>query len=327
MSSRRNAASKKPKSHATDPVLRPEWLVKAAPIVANVGPTDAPRLIHEDTQHGAWLYQGDCLALMEAAVDLHPNGVFDTIFADPPYFLSNGGMTCKNGRMVKVDKGDWDKSRGAELNHEFNYAWLEWCQKALKPDGTIWVSGTHHVIFSVGYAMQQLGFKILNDITWEKPNPPPNLSCRYFTHATETVLWAAKSAKSKHTFNYAAMKAVTGKQMKSVWRFPAPGKDEKQHGKHPTQKPLTLVERCILSSTKEGALVYDPFMGSGTTGVAALRTGRRFVGTEMERDHATLAVKRVGAAMHGATGNNAHATLSLKPSSSHTPHHHQHGWA
>ncbi|QIF06189.1 site-specific DNA-methyltransferase [Roseimicrobium sp. ORNL1] len=259
---------------------------------------------------------------MEAAVDLHPNGVFDTIFADPPYFLSNGGMTCKNGRMVKVDKGDWDKSRGAELNHEFNLAWLEWCQKALKPDGTIWVSGTHHVIFSVGYAMQQLGFKILNDITWEKPNPPPNLSCRYFTHATETVLWAAKSAKSKHTFNYAAMKAVTGKQMKSVWRFPAPGKDEKQHGRHPTQKPLTLVERCILSSTKEGALVYDPFMGSGTTGVAALRTGRRFVGTEMERDHATLAVKRV-----------SHA-LSASASSSPTPHHshphpslNQHGWA
>lgn len=265
-----------------------------AGIVPAVGPTDAPRLIHHHP-HGAWLYQGDCLALLEAATDLHPEGVFDMIFADPPYFLSNGGMTCKSGRMVKVDKGDWDKSRGAELNHEFNHAWLERCQRALKPDGTLWVSGTQHVIFSVGYAMQQLGFKILNDITWEKPNPPPNLSCRYFTHATETVLWAAKSAKSKHIFNYAEMKKVTGKQMKSVWNLPAPGKNEKLEGKHPTQKPLALLQRCIEASTKSGALICDPFMGSGTTAVAALRTGRRFVGTEMEPDHAALAVKRVKA--------------------------------
>ena len=140
------------------------------------------------------------------------------IFADPPYFLSNGGITCHAGRMVKVDKGEWDRVRGAELNHEFNTEWLKRCQRVLKPNGTIWVTGTHHVIFSVGYAMQQLGMKILNDIAWEKPNPPPNLSCRYFTHSTETVLWAAKNEKSKHVFNYKAMKAVTGKQMKTVWR-------------------------------------------------------------------------------------------------------------
>src|SRR5208283_528855 len=112
----------------------------------------------------------------------------------------------------------WDISRGPELNHEFNLEWLRRCQRVLKPNGTLWVSGTHHVIFSIGYALQQLGCKILNDIAWEKPNPPPNLSCRYFTHSTETLLWAAKNHKSKHTFNYQEMRKVTGKQMKTVWR-------------------------------------------------------------------------------------------------------------
>src|SRR5207248_4764124 len=128
------------------------------------------------------------------------------------------GSPVMRAKMVKVDKGDWDKSRGPELNHEFNLEWLKRCQRVLKPNGTIWVSGTHHVIFSIGYALQQLGYKILNDIAWEKPNPPPNLSCRYFTHSTETILWAAKNEKSKHTFNYQEMRKVTGKQMKTVWR-------------------------------------------------------------------------------------------------------------
>ncbi|MEW6304537.1 MAG: site-specific DNA-methyltransferase [Verrucomicrobiota bacterium] len=244
-----------------------------------------------------WLYQGNCLELLDAVAAKYPEGRFDCIFADPPYFLSNGGITCHAGRMVKVDKGDWDKSRGAELNHEFNLEWLRRCQRVLKPNGTLWVSGTLHVIFSIGYALQQLGFKILNDITWEKPNPPPNLSCRYFTHSTETLIWAAKNEKSKHTFNYAEMRKVTGKQMKTVWRkeefatrinaneresetgesgpeirdnsrpsastepsciwtMPAPGNAEKAFGKHPTQKPVALVERCILAATNEGDLVH-----------------------------------------------------------------------
>jgi len=123
--------------------------------------------IYRDDAHGIWLYQGNCLAIMDAIAAKHPDGCFDMIFADPPYFLSNGGITCHAGRMVKVDKGDWDKSRGPELNHEFNTEWLKRCQRVLKPNGTIWVTGTHHVIFSVGYAMQQLGMKILNDIAWE----------------------------------------------------------------------------------------------------------------------------------------------------------------
>ena len=247
---------------------------------------------YRDDAHGIYLYQGDCLAVLDAIAAKHPAGCFDMIFADPPYFLSNGGITCKAGKMVSVHKGDWDKSRGAEENHNFNRAWLERCQRVLKPNGTIWVTGTHHVIFSVGYAMQQLGMKILNDIAWEKPNPPPNLSCRYFTHSTETVLWAAKSDQSKHLFNYKEMKQVTGKQMKTVWTMSAPGKAEKLFGKHPTQKPVALVERCLLAATNAGDMVLDPFMGGGTTAVASVRTYRHFVGIELDITHLLLAGKR-----------------------------------
>lgn len=239
------------------------------------------------------LYHAESLAFLDQIIEKYPQGCFDMIFADPPYFLSNGGTTCRGGKMVSVDKGDWDKSQGPETNHAFNLAWLQRCQAALKPNGTIWVTGTSHVIYSVGYAMQQLGMRLLNDIVWEKPNPPPNLGCRTFTHAAELILWAAKSTKSRHTFNYPAMKAANGgKQMKSVWRLPAPGKAEKTFGKHPTQKPVALVQRCIEAATKPGDLIYDPFNGSGTTGVAALRLGRRYVGTEESRDWVELAAAR-----------------------------------
>ena len=234
------------------------------------------------------------MAVLDRVIARHPDGVFDAIFADPPYFLSNGGSTCKSGKRAKVDKGAWDESRGAEGDHEFNRAWLSRCQRALRPDGTIWISGTQHVIHSVGFALQQLGFKMLNTITWEKPNPPPNLSCRCFTHSTETILWAAKSARSKHTFNYAAMREANGgRQMKSVWRMKAPHGTEKRHERHPTQKPLELIERCLLASTNPGDLVLDPFLGSGTTGVAASRHGRRFVGIEMNPAYLETARKRV----------------------------------
>jgi site-specific DNA-methyltransferase (adenine-specific) len=294
----------------------------------------APRLILSSDTPFLRLYHGNCLELLDAIADKYPEGRFDAIFADPPYFLSNGGITCHAGKMVRVDKGDWDKSRGAEFNHEFNIEWLRRCQRVLNPNGTIWVSGTHHVIFSIGYAMQQLGYKILNDIAWEKPNPPPNLSCRYFTHSTETILWAAKNEKSKHTFNYQEMRKVTGKQMKTVWRkesfgprirpdedgsygqefsgekihshpvpsvveeissvwtLTAPGRDEKEHGKHPTQKPVALVERCLLASTNAGDLVCDPFMGAGTTAIAALKTHRGCVAIELDFSHLALAITR-----------------------------------
>ena len=216
------------------------------------------------------------------------------IFADPPYFLSNGGISCHAGKMVSVNKGKWDTSNGIEKNHEFNINWLSRCRNLLNDNGTIWVSGTHHVIHSVGYAMQCLGMKILNEIAWEKPNPPPNLSCRYFTHSTETIIWAAKSDKSKHCFNYNDMREQNGgKQMKTVWRMTAPLKPEKTFGKHPTQKPVELLNRIILSSTVKGDAVFDPFTGSGTTGVAAIRNGRLFEGCESEREYIDLAISRI----------------------------------
>lgn len=308
---------------ATAPAARPVMPPAAAGSPAP--PAAAPRLIYRCDAPFIRLYHGNCLELLDAVAAKYPEGRFDCIFADPPYFLSNGGITCHAGRMVKVDKGDWDKSRGPELNHEFNLEWLRRCQRVLKPHGSIWITGTHHVIFSIGYALQQLGFKLLNAITWEKPNPPPNLSCRYFTHSTEILLWAARNEKSKHTFNYAAMKAVTGKQMKTVWRadsfkssvssgqsdqlktenwpletpspesiwtIPAPGREEKTLGKHPTQKPVALVERCLLASTHEGDLVLDPFLGSGTTAIACLRLRRGCVGIELDEAHLALAARR-----------------------------------
>lgn len=255
---------------------------------------EAKKLVLSNRYAGAYLYQANCLEIMDMIIAKHPQGCFDMIFADPPYFLSNGGITCQAGKMVKVDKGKWDKSQGADINHAFNVEWLSRCQKLLKPNGTIWVSGTMHVIYSIGFALQQIGFKLLNDIAWEKPNPPPNLACRYFTHSTETVLWAAKNDKSKHYFNYDLMRKYNGdKQMKSVWRFTAPGSAEKEHGKHPTQKPLVLLQRCIEAATKPGDFVFDPFAGSSTTGVAALRLNRKFCGVELEDAFIDLSIKRL----------------------------------
>ena len=247
-----------------------------------------------DEEMGVLLYQSDSIRLMDILIEKYPDGIFDMIFADPPYFLSNGGITCYAGKMTKVDKGEWDKSRGVEENHRFNLNWLSRCQRLLKKNGTIWVSGTHHVIYSIGYAMQQLGMKILNDITWEKPNPPPNLSCKYFTHSTETIIWAAKDKNSRHYFNYEEMRAQNnGKQMKTVWNIPAPGNEEKAFGKHPTQKPIKLLERIILASTKERDIIFDPFCGSSTTGVAAIKLNRLFVGCEIEKEYISLSIKRL----------------------------------
>jgi site-specific DNA-methyltransferase (adenine-specific) len=247
-------------------------------------------LVFNDAVHQIRIYQGDCLQILDA---LDEESV-DLIFADPPYFLSNDGITCHAGRMVSVNKGKWDRSRGAEENHKFNRAWLTACQRVLKPNGTIWVSGTAHVIHSVGYAMQQLEYKLLNDITWVKPNPPPNLSCRYFTHATETIIWAAKNRKSRHTFHYRLMKELAGgKQMKSVWQILPPEREEKRFGKHPTQKPIALLERLILAASNERDLVLDPFMGSGTTAVAALRGSRFVIGIEAVPEWSSLGLSRL----------------------------------
>lgn len=219
----------------------------------------------------------------------------DMIFADPPYFLSNNGITCQAGRMVSVNKGSWDEGYSLEEKHAFNRKWLKLCKNVLKPYGTIWVSGTLHNIYSIGMALEQEGYKIINNITWQKTNPPPNLGCRCFTHSTETILWAKKNnKKAKHYFNYKLMKEYNdGKQMKDVWKGALTPKKEKLEGKHPTQKPLYLLERIIEASTDEGALVLDPFCGSSTTGVAAKRLKRRYIGIDKELGYIELSKRRL----------------------------------
>lgn len=244
------------------------------------------------------LYCADCLEKLKEI----PENTFDMIFADPPYLLSNGGISCQNGKVVSVNKGEWDKSQGFEEDFEFHKRWLSACKRVLKPSGTLWVSGTYHSIYSCGFAIQLLGFHILNDISWFKPNASPNMSCRFFTASHETLIWARKDKKSKHIFNYEAMKngnfpkdfiKKPNSQMRSVWAVNTPTVREKAHGKHPTQKPLDLLERIILASTNEGDLILDPFMGSGTTGVAAVEFGRKFVGIEKEQLFVDLAEKRL----------------------------------
>lgn len=218
---------------------------------------------------------------------------FDMIFADPPYFLSSGGISVQSGKVVCVDKGDWDKSMSQEDINEFNMRWLALCREKLKDNGTIWISGTYHNIFSVANCLTQLGYKILNVITWAKTNPPPNISCRYFTYSTEFIIWARKSEKVAHYYNYELMKHINGeKQMTDVWRLPAIAPWEKSCTKHPTQKPLGLLSRIILASTKPGAWILDPFAGSSTTGIAANLLGRRYLGIEREEEFASISKAR-----------------------------------
>lgn len=240
------------------------------------------------------LYHGDCL---EVLPQLQPSSV-DVIFADPPYFLSNGGISCKAGKVVSVNKADWDKSKGFEEDFLFTYKWLSACKDVLKDNGTIWISGTMHNIYQVGFALQKLGFRILNEISWFKPNAPPNLSCRYFAHSHETLLWARKNGR--HEFNYKDMvnwnsdgMHTRGRQMRSVWSIPLTPQSEKIHGKHPTQKPVELLKRIIRSSSNVGDLVLDPFNGSGTTGVVAKQAGRRYIGIDLEDKYLELALKRI----------------------------------
>ena len=227
---------------------------------------------------------------------------FDFIYVDPPYLLSNGGMSVKNGKRVLVNKGKWDKSNGYTDDWDFHYNWIWACKEMLKDNGIIAVSGTYHSVYICGSILQMLGFKIINDISWFKPNATPNLSCRCLTASHETVIVAKKDAKAKHTFNYAWTKQyfnekdpITKKnrQMRTVWTIAAPSKTEKLHGKHPTQKPIELLKRLILAFTNEGDIILDPFMGSGTTGVVAKMYNRKFVGVEKEKEYFDLAIKRI----------------------------------
>ena len=218
---------------------------------------------------------------------------FDMVFADPPYFLSNDGLTIKSGKVVSVNKGDWDKSNSVFQVNEFNRQWLSLIRENMKNNATIWISGTSHNIFSIGQILTELDFKILNIVTWEKTNPPPNFSCRTFTHSTEQIIWARKEHKTAHYYNYSLMKEINGdKQMKDVWRLPAIAKWETSLGKHPTQKPLSLLTRIILSCTQPGDTILDPFTGSSTTGVSANLLGRNFVGIDNQKKYIELSKLR-----------------------------------
>jgi len=263
-------------------------------------------------KHNFTLYQADSLDLLAQI----PENSVDMIFADPPYFLSSGSFTCQNGKMVSVKKGDWDLTNGTKKNFEFHLAWIEACKRILKPNGTIWISGTYHSIYQCGFALQINKFHILNDIAWLKPNASPNLSCRFFTASHETLIWARKDKKAKHTFNYKTMvnwennytKEIKcnycgkkdryevmhekGKQMRSVWSILTPSKIEKTFGKHPTQKSIELLKRIVLASTNKGDIILDPFTGSSTTGLASYLFGRKFIGIDLEKEYLDLSIKR-----------------------------------
>lgn len=238
------------------------------------------------------LFEGDSFKVLSKLIKKS----VDLIVADPPYFLSSGGISCHSGKQVKVDKGKRDKSISIEEKISFNRKWIKKCKELLKDNGSIWISGTMHNIYAVGVALEKEGFSIINNITWVKPNPVPNLACRCFTNSTETILWAKKingSKKGKHTFNYLEMKKENNnKQMKDVWLINLPKNSEKRNGKHPTQKPLDLLLRIIKCSTKENDLVLDPFNGSGTTGIASIILKRRYIGIEIDESYCELTLKR-----------------------------------
>lgn len=218
---------------------------------------------------------------------------FDMIFADPPYFLSNGGISIQSGKVACVDKGEWDKGGTPEYINSFNRKWLSLCRNKLKENGTIWISGTYHNIFSIANQLTELGYKILNVITWVKTNPPPNVSCRYFTFSTEFIIWARKSSKIPHYYNYELMKQINGnKQMCDVWHLPAIARWEKTCGKHPTQKPLSVLARILMASAQKGAWILDPFTGSSTTGIAANLLGHKFLGIDKEEEYLSLSKAR-----------------------------------
>lgn len=234
------------------------------------------------------LLHGDCMQMLRKF-----DFKFSCIFADPPYFLSNGGISVHAGKIVSVNKGEWDKGKSQQEIMDFNMEWLSLCRDKLKENGTIWVSGTYHNIFAVANCLTKLGYKILNVVTWAKTNPPPNITCRYFTYSTEFIIWARKSEKKPHYFNYDLMKQINGdKQMTDVWQLPAIAQWEKSCGKHPTQKPIALLSRILMASTQQGEWVLDPFCGSATTGIAANLLGRRFLGIDQEDEYIEISRRR-----------------------------------
>ncbi len=242
------------------------------------------------------ILKGDCIEQLSALQD----ACIDVVFADPPYNLQlSGELTRPNNSRVDGVDDDWDKFDDLAAYDKFSRAWLAEVHRVLTPNGSLWVIGSYHNIFRVGSALQDLGFWILNDVVWRKTNPMPNFRGRRFTNAHETMIWAAKSQKSKYTFNYDAMKGLNDDlQMRSDWLLPICNGNERIKGDdgrkaHPTQKPEALLHRVVLASTRVGDVILDPFFGSGTTGAVAKQLGRDFIGIERDPDYIAVAEKRI----------------------------------
>lgn len=233
------------------------------------------------------IYNDDCLNVLKKLKD---NSI-DLIIADPPYFLSNGGKSINNGKIVSVNKGEWDKvnSRGEKLL--FTEKWIKACKRVIKPTGSIFIMGSYHNIFDVYDACYKYGLKIINFITWNKTDPPPLIYKNKFRFSAEHILWVKKG--KVHKFNYKYIYNVNSEEMTDVWRLSAVSLPEKKFGYHPTQKPIKLMERMIFACTDEGDVVLDPFMGSGTTVVASKKLNRKFIGIEKEISYFNIAKSRI----------------------------------
>lgn len=234
------------------------------------------------------LYEGECNSVMDSLTEQ-----VDMIFADPPYFLSNQKKTTAFGKQKIRDKGEWDRVLPWKEINAFNKTWLTRCRNLLKENGTIWVCGTYHNIYSVEQCLIESGFKILNIVVWQKLDPPPTPYGGRLNFSAEYIVWARKNDNVTHCFNYDLLKQLNGGvEMPDVWKFARPGFWERSCGKHPTQKPLRLLYRIIQTCTKEGFTVLDPFAGSCTTGIAANLMGRRFIGIDMNKDYLDYGIRR-----------------------------------
>ncbi len=239
---------------------------------------------------------GDCIEKMNEL----PSESVDLIFADPPYNLQlNGDLERPDQTKVDGVKESWDKFKSISDYDNYTKQWMGSARRILKPNGSIWVIGSYHNVFRLGYILQDLGFWLLNDVVWRKVNPMPNFRGRRFTNAHETLIWASKTTSSKYTFNYEAMKSLNGDlQMRSDWSLPICTGDERLKNKdgkkiHPTQKPENLLNRVIMSSSNIGDIVLDPFFGTGTTGAVAKKLRRDFIGIEQDAKYALEAEKRI----------------------------------
>ena len=245
-------------------------------------------MFYQSSDNQFYLYQGDTIQVM-CQLDQQ----VDMIFADPPYFLSNGGKKIQGTQMVSVDKGSWDKLDSLEQINSFNRKWIDACKALLKDNGTIWVCGTFHNIYSVEMCLKEAGFQIINIITWQKSDPTPTWGDLHFNFSSEYIIWARKNPKSRHYFNFELMKQMNGGVlMPDVWKLPTVGMWEKTCGKHPTQKPLRLLYRIILASTQIGETILDPFAGSCTTGIAANLLDRKFIGIDQSEEYLNLGIRR-----------------------------------